>query len=67
MTARWQATVQYRADHATVDVVHDIEELHDLHPLIERGPHWDTIIKIEIVRVNHVTGADPTVEQAEKI
>ena len=67
MYVRWQVTVQYRADHATVDVTHDLEEISDLHPLIERGPHWDTIVKIEIVRVNHVTGADLTVERAEKL
>jgi hypothetical protein len=72
MNARWQATVEYRIDpvdgaEACVEVVHDLEEINDLHDLIERGPHWDAIIKIEIVRVNHITDADLTVEQAEKL
>ena len=64
---RWQATIHYRADHATVDVVHDLNEIMDLHDLVERGPHWDTIEKIEIVRINHCTSDALTVEQAEKL
>lgn len=62
---RWRATIQYRADDATVDVTSELEELRDLHQFVERGPHWDTIIKIEIVRINHVAGL--TLEQAEKL
>lgn len=67
MHARWQATVQYRADHATVDATWDLEEISDLAPLIELGPHWDTIEKIEIVRVNHCTSPTLTIQQAEKM
>jgi hypothetical protein len=61
---RWRATVYYRADHGTVDVTHELEELADLHKLVERGPHWDSIERIEIVRINHVTSEALTVEAA---
>lgn len=64
---RWQATVHYRTDHGTADVVHDLEELADLHDLVERGPHWDTIEYISIIKINHSTSETLTVEQAEKL
>lgn len=67
MKPRWKATVFYRADAGSVDVVHDLEELSDLHDRVEHGPHWDTIERIEIVRVNHSDGADLTVEAAQKL
>jgi len=47
---RWMATIHYRTDEGTVDVDHDLEELMDLHNVVERGPHWDTIDRIEIRR-----------------
>jgi hypothetical protein len=64
---RWHAVATYRADSGPVDVHHDLEELAELPCLIEHGPHWDTIEKIEIYRVNPCTAADLTVEQAEQI
>jgi hypothetical protein len=67
MTIRWRATVYYRTAHGIVDVVHEVSEISDVHDLVERGPHWDTVAKIEIIRINHVTGANLTVEQAEKL
>lgn len=73
MSSRWLARVGYRTDPVgngntcVVEVTHDLEEIRDLHPLIERGPHWDTITKIEIVRVNHVTAPDLTLEQARAL
>ena len=63
-TARWRATVYYRTDNGTIDVQHSLGELYDLHDFVEAGPHWDTIERIEIVRVNHIDAANLTVEQA---
>ena len=61
--ARWRATVIYRTDAGPVDVPMLLEELADLHDRIEKGPHWDTIVKIEIHRVNHIVSPTLTVEQ----
>ena len=66
-TPRWQATVHYRTNAGITDVTHDLEEIGDLHELVEGGPHWDTIDRIEIIRVNHVTASDLTVEVARTI
>lgn len=63
---RWIATVHYRTDTGIVDVQHDLEEIADLHDLIENGPHWDTIDHIHIVRSDK-TYAELTVEQAEAL
>ena len=48
-------------------VEHDFEELAELHNRIELGPHWDTIEKIEVFRVNHITATALTVEQSKRL
>src|SRR5262245_48856916 len=46
---RWTATVWYRSKNAgLVDVVHNFEELYMLHELIELGPCFYCIERIEI-------------------
>jgi hypothetical protein len=67
VTIRWRAIIYYRTAHGIIDVMHEVSEISDVHELVEKGPHWDTVVKIEIIRINHVTGADLTVEQAEKL
>lgn len=46
---RWIATVTYTTEVGEVDVDHYIKELEELPALIDRGPDWDTLVKIEIV------------------
>jgi hypothetical protein len=65
--ARWHAVVHYRADAGLVDVEMHLREMGDLHERIELGPHWDTIDRIEIRRINHVDSARLTLEQAKKL
>ena len=64
---RWHTVVHYRADDGTVDVEHELQELYELHDLVELGPHWDTIEKIEVFRVNHSTDEKLTVERSKQI
>ena len=61
---RWRATVFYRTESGPLDIEHDLDELADLHDKVEAGPHWDTIIRIEVVRINHCDGVNLTVEKA---
>ncbi|MBB4642323.1 hypothetical protein [Rhizorhapis suberifaciens] len=63
---RWIATVHYRTENGLVDVQHDIEELEDLQDLVERGPNWDAIDHIHIVRADGVE-RKLTVEEAERL
>ena len=65
--ARWRAVVWYRTETGLVDVEHWLDEVGDLHDLVEAGPHWDTIEKIEIYRVNHIDSLELTIEEAEQI
>jgi hypothetical protein len=51
---RWKAIATYRTETGPVEVTHDLAEIGDLHDLIERGPHWDTIIDIRITRAGAV-------------
>lgn len=64
--ARWIATVHYRTENGLVDVQHDMLEIDELQDLVERGPHWDTIERIDIVRAD---GADRalTIEEAGRL
>ncbi len=64
---RWRATIFYRTETGTVDVDHDLREIGDIDALVEAGPHWDTIEKIEIYRVNHVDSPTLTVETAKQL
>jgi len=65
--ARFAATIVYRTDKGPVDITHDIEEIEELGDLVERGPHWDTIERIVIVRVGEHVDRSLTVEQAAKL
>lgn len=62
---RWTATITYRTEHGPVDVPHDIDEIEELHDLVEAGPHWDAIHDIRIIR----QGAPRplTLEEAQKL
>jgi len=69
MNYRWTATIHYRTDAGELLVQHDLREIEELHMLVERGPHWDTISRIEIVRAGYTRdgGPDFTVEAAAKL
>ena len=63
---RWIATAYYRTAGGLVDVQHDIMELEELQDLIERGPDWNCIERIEIV-LSDRRYASLTVEEAERL
>jgi hypothetical protein len=42
---RWRATVQYRFDAGTRCVTHDLEEINELHDLVDQGPHGTSFRK----------------------
>lgn len=45
---RWHATITYRSDDGPLDVDYAFEELEDLHDIVERGPDWNTIERVEV-------------------
>lgn len=45
---RWTVTAFYRTANGLLDVEHHIEELEELQAMIERGPDWYTLDRIEI-------------------
>jgi hypothetical protein len=63
---RWSATVYYRTENGILDVIHELEEIADLHQLVESVPDWNTIQKIEIIRVGNPM-PNLTVEEALKL
>lgn len=52
--ARWRVVIRYHTDAGSVAVTHYILEIADLHEIVEMGPNWDTVLKIEIYRINHL-------------
>jgi hypothetical protein len=67
LNIRWKATIQYRHDNGPTTATHSLQELDELGPIIETGPHWDAIVDIKIVRVNHSVSAKLTVEEAANL
>lgn len=63
---RWRAVITYRTENGPVEVDHHFDELAELHDLVERGPDWNSIIRIT-VNLNDVRHPDITVEQAEAL
>jgi hypothetical protein len=64
--ARWLAMIHYMTDAGSLRVDHAIEEIEDLHDIVEAGPNFYTIEKIEIVLAHNI---EPglTVEKAEHL
>ena len=49
MVSRWQMNVTYQGgDAGPIVVEYDIEELFEIHDLIERGPDWNTVMNVNI-------------------
>jgi hypothetical protein len=65
--ARWRAEIDYRHDDGIEVFTAQLDELSELGDIVEHGPHWDTIARIQIVKINHSTAADLTVEQSLKL
>lgn len=63
---RWKAVAEYRSRAGIVDVEHAIEELDELHDLIERGPDWNTLIKITVTFARPVSDL-LTIEEAARL
>ncbi len=63
----WSAVVTYRTDAGPMVIARTMAELDELYDVIERGPHFDTVMDIHITRINHCTSPTLTVEQAEQM
>ncbi len=59
---RWHVTITYRTADGETEVDHAVEEISELHDIVERGPSFYTIKDIHIVPAPR---CEPlTVEQA---
>lgn len=66
MHRRWKLSVSYRTDKGQKLEEHLLEELSQVDEIVEKGPHWDTIIDIYITRYEP-DFPTLTIEQAEKM
>ena len=58
--------IVYRTEHGTTSIERVLEELVDLDRVVDQGPNWDTIVKIEVFRFNHIND-DLTIERAHSM
>ena len=42
---RWKAVVEYKNEQGPTSVVHYLEEVSELHLVIEHGPDWNALIR----------------------
>ncbi len=61
----WRATIEYLTNNGPIDVEYFFDEIGDLAEIIERGPHFHSIIKCLVVPV--MTGRRLTVEAAAEL
>jgi len=62
---RWRAVVHYRSENGLIDVEHWFEELEELDDIVERGPSFQAIEKIEIFY--QLPNDQLTIEAAERL
>lgn len=63
---RWQVTIWYRSKLGTIDVQYAVEEISDVDGIVEAGPDWNTIEKIEITLARALVPG-LTVEAADEL
>lgn len=45
---RWKAVLEYRHQNGPVSIEHFLEEISELHQIIEHGPDWNTMIRCTV-------------------
>lgn len=45
---RWRAVIEYQSANGPIVVEHFIEEIRDLHDIIEHGPDWNTLSRCTV-------------------
>jgi hypothetical protein len=45
---RWKVIIEYRTDTGRLTVEHLLEEISELHQVIEKGPDWNTLIRCTV-------------------
>lgn len=64
---RWAVLIYYRTKDGESLILHELEELSDLHEIVEAGPHFDTIARINVFRINHIDSPNLAVEATEQL
>jgi hypothetical protein len=65
--SRWLVTIHYNSESGIILVDHDVEELDEIVGLVEAGPDWNTIDKIEISLARRSHGRIITIEEAREL
>jgi hypothetical protein len=55
---RWKAIVEYASENGPISIEHFVEEIADLHLIIERGPDWNTLTVCTITLNRPDSGAE---------
>ena len=63
---RWKAVIEYRADTGEAAVEHYLEEISDLHLIVEHGPDWNRLIRCTIT-LNRPDGGEDQNSDAKSL
>lgn len=62
---RWIVTATYNSSvHGHIEIEHHVDEIQDVHQLIENGPDWNTLVDIKIVLNPKIRSNYSTIEEA---
>lgn len=60
---RWKAVITYRTDRGPVSITYNVEEISELHDIVEGGPDWNVIEDIAVT-LRRVTKPGLTIANA---
>jgi hypothetical protein len=64
---RWKAVIEYSSEDGPISVDHYLEEISELHNIIEHGPDWNTLIRCTVTLNRTDDGAEQnSVEKARE-
>ena len=65
--ARWWVEITYRTDKGPCIVGYDIEEIEELHDIVELGPDWHSIMDIHVKLQDSLGPVTVEVEAARRM
>ena len=45
---RWKAVLEYQHENGPISIEHFLEEITELHLIIEHGPDWNTLLRCTV-------------------
>lgn len=60
---RWRAVIEYESANGPISIEHFLEEIADLHDIIEHGPDWNTLTRCTVTLNRHDGGEEQNIKE----